>query len=64
MNENKKPEEKLIIGAAAKRLAKNNDVRMDADFLKKLDDEVKDKMKVAIERAKGNKRKTLKPCDL
>ena len=59
-----KENEKLIIGAAVKRMLKSNELRMDSDFIKELDKEIKSKLKGAIDRAKANKRKTLKPCDL
>jgi len=52
----------LVVKSAVKRLIKG--MRISADFWKALDETVKVSVKKAIQRAKANKRKTLRGADL
>jgi len=50
------------VKSAVKGLAKG--MRIGGDFWKELDNKISWKVKRAIERSKGNGRKTLRACDL
>lgn len=52
----------LVVKSAVRKLLKG--MRVSGDFWKELDERVKWKVKRAIGRAKANKRKTVKGCDL
>jgi len=54
----------VIVGAAVRRLIKEHDLRLDGDFIERLEGDVQNLVTAAIERAKANGRKTLRPCDL
>jgi CRISPR/Cas system-associated protein Csm6 len=52
----------LVVKSAVRKMLKG--MRAGGDFWKGIDDYVAEGVKCAIERAKGNKRKTLKAVDL
>ena len=52
----------LIVKNAIKKSIK--DMRFSGDFFKALDSHVAEELKRASDRAKGNKRRTIRPCDI
>ena len=54
----------LVVASKVKERIKSADVRMSGDFTDELNARVDVMIGEAIERAKGNKRGTVKPCDL
>jgi len=54
----------LAVKSAVKGLAKKNKMRVSGDFWKALDERIMWKVKRAAQRAKANKRKTMRGADL
>ena len=52
----------LVVKNAVKKMGKG--MRFSGDFFKAFDKHVEEEVKKAIGRAKGNKRATVRPCDL
>jgi len=52
----------LVVKNAVKKSVKG--MRFSGDFFKALDKKVDETIKEAVKRAKGNKRATVRPCDL
>jgi len=54
----------LVVKSAAKELIKGMGCNCSADALDKLSDKIEADLKVAVARAQGNKRKTVKSIDI
>jgi len=54
----------LVVKSAVKSLLKKTKMRVSGDFWKAIDERVEWKVKRAVERAKGNGRKTIRGYDL
>ena len=56
--------ELLVFGSRVKEIIKKNKMNMSGDFTKALSKEVEKLVKEAVQRAKSNGRKTVRPYDL
>jgi histone H3/H4 len=56
--------ETYVYGSRIKSLAKEAEVRMGGDALTAINTKIEAMVKLAADRAKGNKRKTIMPFDL
>jgi histone H3/H4 len=56
--------ETYVYGSRIKTVAKDQGVRMGGDALAAINEKIEAMVKLAADRAKGNKRKTIMPFDL
>lgn len=54
----------VVVASKLRDAVKNHDIRMAGDFVKALNDEVHSLVAKAVQRAKGNKRGTVRSSDL
>jgi hypothetical protein len=54
----------MVVKSAVKDMLKKSKMRVSGDFWKAIDAKIEMKLKGAVERAKGNGRKTLRAFDL
>jgi hypothetical protein len=60
----RKPREIIVVGSKVKEVVREAGLRSDGDLVQAVSDRVHEMLEVAIDRAKSNKRRTVRPWDL
>ncbi len=60
----KKAREVVVVGSKVKEVVRSAELRSDGELVQAVSDKVHDMLEAAIERARANKRGTVRPYDL